>query len=158
MTLADLWARIEIADVSAGDASRMATVHGEAFDRGWSEDEMVSLLSGRGVFALGLWRKPPIGRRHLAGFALLRVAAGEAEVLTVAVRQDERGRGYGRRLMEEALRRLYRDRIETCYLEVDPGNRAAVGLYRSLGFEPFRERKRYYGDSRTALVMRLDMV
>jgi [ribosomal protein S18]-alanine N-acetyltransferase len=63
--------------------------------------------------------------------------------------------------MEEALRRLYRDRIAACFLEVNRSNAAAVHLYRSLGFVVAGERKRYYSEATegdtTALVMRLQL-
>jgi ribosomal-protein-alanine N-acetyltransferase len=63
--------------------------------------------------------------------------------------------------MEEALRRLYRERVATCFLEVDRGNAAAVGLYTSLGFTVAGERKGYYGSTGsgdgTALVMRVQV-
>jgi len=64
-------------------------------------------------------------------------------------------------LMEEALRRLYRDRIATCFLEVNRSNEAAVRLYRSLGFVVVGERQRYYSEAASgdtsALVMRLQL-
>jgi ribosomal-protein-alanine N-acetyltransferase len=97
----------------------------------------------------------------MVGFVLVRVAADQAEILTIAVRHSARGRGYGRKLMEEALRRLYRDRIAACFLEVNRGNTAGVRLYRSLGFVVAGERQRYYSDGNdgdaTALVMRLQL-
>ena len=63
--------------------------------------------------------------------------------------------------MEEAIRRLYREGVAACFLEVDEANAAAVRLYRSLGFEVVGERKGYYQASQagegTALVMRVQL-
>ena len=63
--------------------------------------------------------------------------------------------------MEDALRRLYRDGVATCFLEVDQANEPAMGLYRSLGFAVIGERKGYYQASGpgggTALVMRVQL-
>jgi ribosomal-protein-alanine N-acetyltransferase len=63
--------------------------------------------------------------------------------------------------MEEALRCLYRDLVPEIFLEVDEGNAAAVGLYRSLGFVEVGRRKGYYssgeGPGGTALVLRLQL-
>ena len=73
---------------------------------------------------------PPSASRGWSGFVLFRNAGDEAEILSIAVRRSHRGRGHGRLLMDEALRRLYRERIKTCFLEVDPDNAAAVSLYR----------------------------
>ncbi len=153
--------RVFLDGVRSDEADALADIHQDAFARTWSEDDFASLLADRGVFAVGVRRQTVFGGRRLAGFALIRVAADEAEVLTIAVRPGDRGRGYGRMLMEEAVRLLYRDRIATCFLEVDRQNRAAVGLYRSLGFVVAGERKRYYSEPETgdgtALVMRLQV-
>ncbi len=154
-------ARAQVDEIGLDEADLLAEIHGEAFAHTWSEDEFAALMSHPGAFALGVRREGVFGGRRLVGFVLMRVTADEAEVLTVAVRADSRSRGFGRLLMEEALRRLYRDHVASCFLEVDRGNAAAVGLYRSLGFVVAGERPRYYpepesGDG-TALVMRLQL-
>jgi ribosomal-protein-alanine N-acetyltransferase len=153
--------RVFLDDVRPDEAETLADIHRDAFARTWSDADFAALLSERAVFAIGVRRQTLFGNRRLAGFVLIRVAADEAEVLTIAVRAGDRGRGYGRMLMEEALRRLYRERTATCFLEVDRQNRAAVGLYRSLGFVVAGERQRYYSEPETgdgtALVMRLQV-
>ncbi len=143
--------------LEASAAPDLADIHASAFHRPWSADEFAALMTQPGVMAWGVLRRHWFRPARLAGFVALRVAADEAEVLSVAVRPQARGRGYGRLLMEEALRSLYRDRIKTCFLEVDGANTVAVQLYRSLGFEIASERKGYYGGVSTALVMRLGL-
>jgi ribosomal-protein-alanine N-acetyltransferase len=63
--------------------------------------------------------------------------------------------------MEVGARRVYRDRLEALFLEVDESNKAAVALYESLGFKTVGRRPRYYGGDNggtgTALVMRLGL-
>jgi len=153
--------RVFLDDVRPDEIDALADIHRDAFARTWSDADFASLIAGHGVSVIGIRRQGLFGRRRLAGFVIIRVAADEAEVLTVAVRPGDRGRGYGRMLMEEALRRLYRERVAACFLEVDRQNRAAVGLYRSLGFVVAGERKRYYSEPETgdgtALVMRLQV-
>src|SRR6476646_4812196 len=67
-----------------------------------------------------------------------------------------RGRGGGRRLMEAALEARPAS-IHKIELEVFPDNEAAIGLYRSLGFEQEGLRRDHYrrldGSLRSALVM-----
>ena len=153
--------RIHVDDAGLDDADVFAEIHGAAFTRTWSGDDFAALLVDPVVFALALRRRSLFGATRLVGFVLARVAANQAEILAIAVRPRSRGRGYGRMLMEEALRRLYRERVATCLLEVDRDNRAAVRLYRSLGFTVTGERQRYHPDPRsgddTALVMRLQL-
>ena len=67
-----------------------------------------------------------------------------------------RGRGGGRRLMEAALEARPTS-IHKIELEVFPDNEAAIGLYRSLGFEEEGLRRDHYrrldGSLRSALIM-----
>ena len=152
--------RIFIDDLRAREAEALVAIHAAGFPRPWSAHDFTALLADRSVFVLAVRRQRLFGRR-LSGFVLVRVAADEAEILTIAVHPADRRRGAGRLLMEEALRRLYRDRIAACFLEVDRNNHAAVGLYRSLGFKTVGERKGYYrhpnGTEGTALVMRVQL-
>lgn len=153
--------RIFIDDVRPNEADALVDLHTDAFARAWSADDFVALMSGSNVFSLGLRRESLFGFRRLLGFVIVRAAADEAEILTIAVSRASRGKGYGRMLMEETMRRLYRDHVAACFLEVDRGNRSAVGLYRALGFEDVGLRKGYYPDAAdadgSALVMRLQL-
>ena len=154
--------RVFLDDVRPDEADVLADIHRDAF-AAHLERRRFRLPARRAAASSpsACAARALFGGRRLAGFVLIRVAADEAEVLTIAVGLGDRGRGYGRMLMEEALRRLYRDRVAACFLEVDRQNRAAVGLYRSLGFVVAGERKRYYSEPETgdgtALVMRLQV-
>src|SRR5690606_33649960 len=91
------------------------------------------------------------------GFVLARLAAGEAEILTIAVRRACQRTGLGRLLMDGVLRHLHAERAEALFLEVDEGNAAALALYRRLGFRQVGQRPGYYRQfgGAGALVMRL---
>jgi ribosomal protein S18 acetylase RimI-like enzyme len=94
---------------------------------------------------------PPPAR--VVGFLISRqTAPGEREILNVAVSPESRGLGIGRRLVEADLSRGSR----TCFLEVRQSNRAALGLYESIGFERVGLRENYYHDpSEPGIVMRV---
>ena len=142
------------------DAASVAELHNEGFGRPWSDGEFAALLVKDTVFGFAARREgkpsaPP------DGFVLARLAAGEAEILTIAVAKAKRGRGLGRALMDAVLRHLQTERAESLTLEVDQANRWAIALYRRIGFEEVAQRTAYYdqgssGDG-TALVMRLDL-
>lgn len=78
-------------------------------------------------------------------------------VKDLAVREDARGRGYGRRLLERAVVSLAVGGAAVVKLEVREDNGVARSLYRNVGFEPLRRHRRYYGDGEDALVMGLDV-
>lgn len=142
------------------DAAHLPDIHQEDFARPWSEHEFVSLLAQDPVFGYGVWR---VGERAAGpvGFVLARLAAGEGEILTVAVARAFRGLGLGRELMEAVLRELHAQRAEALFLEVDESNAPAVALYRRLGFHEVARRPGYYDEGgrqpTDALVMRRDL-
>ena len=96
-----------------------------------------------------------------SGFVLIRIVETDSEILTIAVLKTHQGAGIGRQLMEEALRFVYKEGVETLHLEVEAENAPAVRLYRSLEFETVGERTAYYSqgreEGRSALVMRLQV-
>jgi len=153
--------RIILDAAAPADLDVLVEIHAAGFRRGWSADEIDGLLADQSVTGLVLRRQTLFGLRRPQGFVLVRSVAGEAEVLTIAVAPAARGRGYGRLLMEEALRTLYRDLVPEIFLEVDENNASAVSLYRSLGFVEVGRRKGYYADGQgpggTALVLRLQL-
>jgi [ribosomal protein S18]-alanine N-acetyltransferase len=142
------------------DAAVLARIHEEDFIRPWTEDEFADLLAQANVFGFAARE---VGKRHLGpvGFVLVRQAADEAEILTVAVARSARRLGLGRSLMDAVLRALHAERTASLFLEVDETNVAAIGLYKRLGFIQVGKRPDYYkqpGGGRTgAIVMRRDL-
>ena len=154
-----LFARPIVEGARPADAEALAALHSLALRRMWSAHDFATMLADPSVFVLALRLQLLTGARRLAGFVVVRFAADEAEILTIAVDPRHRRKGCGRMLMDDVIRRLYRERIAALFLEVDRGNRAAVALYRQLGFQTVGERRQYYahaaeGDG-TAHVMRL---
>jgi ribosomal-protein-alanine N-acetyltransferase len=92
-----------------------------------------------------------------AGYAAFRHAAGEAELLRLAVLPGERRRGIARVLVAEGLERLVREGIQVCFLEVRVDNEPAVALYEHLGFARIGRRRGYYRDGTDALIFALEL-
>jgi ribosomal-protein-alanine N-acetyltransferase len=154
--------RVFVDEPGRGEVETLAELHAAGFARNWSADDIAALMASGNVFALAVRRESLLGLRKMVGFVMVRIAGDEAEILTIAVSRARRGKGFGRMLMEEALRRLYRERVAACFLEVNGDNAAAVGLYRKLGFKEVGVRKGYYdrvvaGPGGSALVMRLQL-
>lgn len=139
----------------------LAVLHREDFVRPWSEEEFASLLEDRHVFGYAA-RQVGNPQAGPVGFVLVRFAAGEAEILTIAVARSHRRAGLGWKLMNAALRRLHAERAEALFLEVDENNAPALALYRRFGFYQVGRRPNYYEGSgprgrTSALVMRRDL-
>lgn len=76
------------------------------------------------------------------GFLSGGLVIDEAELTNVGVVRDWQGHGIGRQLILQWLATLPENTVVT--LEVRTHNRAAIGLYQSLGFAKIATRKRYY--------------
>ena len=145
-----------LSDATPRDATAIAKLHAASFHRGWSEDELERLLVERNV----LTHRATVNGR-LVGFIMSRIAAGEAEILSVAVAAAYRGKGLARRMLNLHMGRLSGIGTRVIFLEVDESNAAARQLYRRAGFGEAGRREGYYaaadGKRATALVLRRDL-
>jgi len=145
-----------VSDAGPRDAKAIAALHAASFRRGWSDGEVEQLLRDPNVVA-----DRALMRRGLVGFILTRCAADEAEILSIAVGQDARGRGLGRKLLQRNLQRLAGLGVREVFLEVGAENDTALRLYEHMGFEQVGKRERYYGSDATldstALVLRREI-
>ena len=134
------------------DATALAEVHARAFDAPWSAADILRFAEDPGGFALAAE-----GADELVGFILCRVMAGEAEVLTLAVRPAQRRRGIARALVDAAAL-LASQTASAMFLEVADDNPAAVALYAQAGFAAVGRRAGYYArpgaPAADAIVMR----
>jgi ribosomal-protein-alanine N-acetyltransferase len=140
-----------IAQARTTDAAAIAALHGVSFRHGWGEDEILRLLLERNVVT----ERMTAGGK-LIGFIMSRLAAGEAEILSVAIAPAWRGRGASRQLLDLHLRRLAGLGIRAVYLEVGEHNAPACRLYRRARFKEVGRRHGYYDDGASALVLRRD--
>jgi len=143
--------RPSIADARPADAAAVAALHAVSFRRGWGEDEILQLLLDRAVVTQRM-----TNGGKLIGFIMSRRAAGEAEILSVAIAPGWQGRGLSRDLLNWHLRRLAGLGVRAVYLEVGEHNAPACRLYRRAGFREVGRRQGYYEDGATALVLRRD--
>jgi len=134
------------------DAAAIAQLHAASFGRGWGEDEVYQLLIDSAVVA-----HRAVSGRTFVGFALSRMAADEAEILSIAIAPARRGRGLSRPLLDYHLRGLAGLGARAVFLEVDERNAPACRLYEGAGFREAGRRRGYYAGGATALVLRRDL-
>ncbi|MEL6750751.1 MAG: GNAT family N-acetyltransferase [Pseudomonadota bacterium] len=146
------------------DHKQIATLHAKGFARGWSTGEIAALDSEASVTTFVV-RCEGEGDAEACGFVMLRQAADEAEILSIAVDPDTRGGGFGHALMGAAIRHCQSERFARLILEVDAGNVPAVALYQRLGFRETGRRVGYYANDaepaaarHDALVMELSLL
>jgi [ribosomal protein S18]-alanine N-acetyltransferase len=156
--LSELWSggQALVEPASQRDAMAFAQIHGASFHRGWGEGEFERMLSERNT----LVHRLRMGRK-IVGFSVSRMAANEAEILSIAVAETHRGRGLSYGLLLTHLGHLAGRGVRTVFLEVEENNQPARRLYERAGFAVIGRRERYYqqsgGEPLNALVMRRDL-
>jgi ribosomal-protein-alanine N-acetyltransferase len=81
----------------------------------------------------------------------------EADILTVGVVPDHRGKGIAKALMALITDWAKAQGSTAMMLEVKTDNKEAIGLYESLGYSQLNVRKDYFGAGLDAQVMRLEL-
>lgn len=139
------------------DAGLLATLHADCFEDPWSTGAMIEVMRSAGTFGFVV----EVGPMVPIALALARVAADEAELLTIGVARAWRRAGLARRLIG-AVAREARDRgARRLFLEVAEDNASARALYGEESFQVVGRRRAYYargnGPAIDALTMRRDL-
>jgi N6-L-threonylcarbamoyladenine synthase len=97
---------------------------------------------------------------ELVGYAGLSKLPGsdQADIQTIAVREDKRGLGIGRLLMNSLTQQATDLDAKELFLEVRADNSVAQKLYKLFGFKQIGTRKKYYQpDGVDAFIMKTDL-
>lgn len=135
------------------DLDRIMAVMDAAFDpafgEAWTRRQVgdALLLSNAGYLLAGPDGREPAPGEPAAGFVLWRGAAGEEEILLIAVDPSHRRKGVGRVLLERFLAAAEARGTSRLFLEMREGN-PAEGLYLQFGFRPAGRRRKYYRSAR----------
>lgn len=131
----------ELSVVEEIDIGAMARIHALSFDDAWTGAMIRRILAMPGAFGI-------VARQRrmwtVAGFALLRQAADECEVLSLAVSPNLRGDGVGGLLFAGAMEQASLAGATKLFLEVAEDNDIARRLYSSRGLVPVGRRPDYY--------------
>lgn len=134
--------QVVIRRMEKGDVAAVHAIEEATFAMPWSLDSFEKELTN------------PCARYLLAekegrviGFAGIWLVLDEGHITNIAICQEERGRGYGRKLTQALLQ--YAANLGAAYitLEVRRSNERAQRLYKGLGFISVGVRKRYYEDN-----------
>ncbi|MBN1572134.1 MAG: ribosomal protein S18-alanine N-acetyltransferase [Deltaproteobacteria bacterium] len=92
--------------------------------------------------------------REIIGYINFWISAGEAHIMSIAVKEKYRKSGIGSYILQYSLNIARRLSGEYVYLEARISNSAAHALYRKNGFELIGIRRGYYTDTKEdALIM-----
>lgn len=147
---------MSIRPASADDLDAIMAIERRSFPTdAWSAETMAAeLTSPHGRYL--------VDEEHgeIVGYGGVRALEGgtDADIQTIALVAEQRGRGRGRALLHALLAQAASRGASEVFLEVRADNPAAEGLYRAEGFDEIGRRPHYYQpDDVDAIVMRLDL-
>jgi len=132
---------ISISPVAPVEAEILVDLFKEIFPKPWSKTSIKQLLKNDATVALTAARP---GEAAPAGFAIFRLVADEAEILTLGVTPPNRRRGVGQALVGAVLASASSHGCARIFLEVAEDNLAARNLYQRMGYQPSGRRAGYY--------------
>lgn len=116
--------------------AEMARIHAAAMtdSRPWTAQEISAMLAQPGCLAFS----------NGPSFALVRFAADETELLTIATHPYRQNQGLASTLVQHWLEAAKRRDMASAFLEVAADNAPALRLYLSQGFRKSGTRRGYY--------------
>ncbi len=130
--------RMGLSDVPAVHALEAA-----CFSTPWSEQDFVYEMTENKVARYLVIEEAG----EVVAFAGAHIILDQGHITNIAVREDRRGRGYGRLITRALMQYAANLGAEYLTLEVRQSNEPAKALYSSLGFLKVSVRKRYYEDT-----------
>ncbi len=134
------------------DILAISQLHHMCFERGWSQKDIKNLLEKEGIFLLAEEK----GR--IVSCIVVSSVLDESEIVTLMTHPEYRNQHIGEKILQESITSLQKKGTIKIFLEVNENNRAAIGLYKKLGFTICSRRKNYYNNAsgaEDALVMEL---
>ncbi|PCI87915.1 MAG: ribosomal-protein-alanine N-acetyltransferase [Hyphomicrobiales bacterium] len=134
----------------------IAAIHAQSFAGEWSEKTLLDMFD-KGQYSGSLL----LTDGQVIGFIICAVVLDEAEIISIAISPQERGKTHAAQLLSFEINRLVNLNITKLYLEVNEANIAAIKLYKGQNFSQTAVRKNYYkltnGQRANALVFSLNL-
>ena len=145
--------KVAVRPMARTDVSDVAAMESASFSTPWEASTFQRLLQEPSVELTVM-----TGAGALIGYSVLWCVLDEGEIANIAIAEEHRGAGLGRRLLEATLDRARGRGVRSVFLEVRASNTAARAMYTSRGFSEIGVRRGYYDAPREdALVLKLEL-
>lgn len=93
----------------------------------------------------------------VVGYVACLVSDGMGHLDSIAVEDDFRGKGIGKKLYNFIVNYFQKKKVEIIELEVRPENKKVIEWYQRLGFKIVKRIKDYFPDNGDAYLMRKNL-
>ena len=125
------------------DLSTVLELEEQLFTSTWKKDDFLYEMNENPFSQMFVWEEDS----EIVGYMGIWIIFEQAQLTNLAVSKEFRGKGYGRKLLEEGIKMCQDAGCEIMTLEVRQSNIPAKSLYSSMGFEKVSVKKDYYQDN-----------
>ena len=129
---------IYVRDAKLSDIEKISEIEASCFSMPWKSADFEKALNDKQLFKV-----VEVGN-DIAGYFLALIVLDEAQVATVAVKEEFRNIGCGKKVLEASIFEAFIRGVSDMYLEVREHNEYAIKLYKNMGFETLGIRKNFY--------------
>ncbi|MBE7011781.1 MAG: ribosomal-protein-alanine N-acetyltransferase [Ruminococcaceae bacterium] len=143
---------IEYKKMDLSHIKEVAQIEGLCFPNRFGEKTFLRELDNKIAYYI-----VAISHGKVAGYGGLWNICGEADITDIATHPDFRRMGIGEGILDELIKYCKENKITKINLEVRESNIPAQKLYEKLGFIYDGQRKNYYENRETAILMSLNL-
>lgn len=134
------------------DMPEVLKIENESFDSPWTEEDFMCCLTQRNCIGMVV---EDTQDRKIVGFMIYELHKSKLHILNTAVEVGERGKGYGRAMIERMVDKLHQQRRSEIYVEVRERNLSAQLFFRHMRFRAVSVLKDIYeGTDEWAFLMK----
>lgn len=115
----------------------------------WSYNSLKDLLSNDNI----VFRVMIDSSNKVIGYYSFAQILDEGHINNIAVRSLDQSKGFGTKLMEDMINQASKRGINALTLEVEIENIKAINLYKKFNFTNEGIRKKYYKNTKDAMIM-----
>ena len=131
---------LKIVEASIVHAGIISVLHGACFEEIWNEKSINEMLNMPGMIGFLIETEEKIPQ----GFIMMRVAADEAEIISIGVIPAARKKGLASILLLKSIKRAAISNVAKIFFEVAEDNKAAIAFYKTFGSQIIGKRPGYY--------------
>lgn len=133
------------------DLNKVLEIEKQAFNK-QSPEDFINCINRSEVYGYFVLVENGI----VIGYYGISSIAEDGELLSIAISNEKRGRGYASLMMRSSILQAGLKGSKKIFLEVNEKNIIAINLYKKFGFTAISKREKYYGED-DAIIMQLDL-